>query len=226
MKSHHELWQSLIKAILEGEDNLVVEIIDRIIKKGIKPEEILIKALIPATNHVAEKFQGYDFFVPDVILASHAIQTALYSLQPYIKKDQGNVKKVLIGTVDGDLHNIGKSLVILFLQLASFEVIDLGVDVPGEAFVEGVQKHKPDILALSVLLTTSMGELVKVIELLKKFRLRKSIKVLIGGGPVTIDFAKSIEADGYAPNAQMAAKVAQNLVLHDAKPFLSKYLME
>lgn len=202
---------AISNAILEGEVNEVTAMIEKALQINIYASEILNEAILPATQKVADKFRGADFYIPDVIAASHAIQAGLYLLKPYTKTNSKRAKKIVIGTVEGDIHDIGKNVVILYLHNWAFEVIDLGVDVTVEKFVEAVKMHKPDVLAMSSLLTTTMGEMKNVIEALNKHHLRNSVKVLIGGGPITPGFALSIGADLYARNAQSVVNELKKL---------------
>lgn len=196
-QNRNHIFSEIISAILNGDANEVVNHTREGIKNSMSAEEILEGAIIPAARQFAERFQGADFYIPEVLLASRAIKASLYALKPLLKS-RSRLKKVVIGTVEGDIHDIGKNLIVIFLQFAGFEVIDLGVDVTAATFLEAVKKHRPDLLAMSALLTTTMGTMANVIELLNMYHLRDQVKVIVGGGPVTQEFAESIGADAYA----------------------------
>lgn len=212
MITRTEILHNIITSILQGEAKSVQESINLGLKMGMSAEEIVQEAFLPATTKITDKFQGAEFFIADVIFSSHAIEAGLSALKPHINHKVKNPPKIVIGTVEGDLHDIGKNIVAISLGLVGFQIIDLGVSVSAEAFLEAVKQHQPDILAMSALLTTTMGELDKVIATLEKNHLRKSVKVMVGGGPVTREFAKLIGADGYAPSARKAIKLAQDLL--------------
>lgn len=182
--------------LINKEVDEVIDIVESALEAGFSVKEILNKLLIPSINQIADMFTGGDFYIPDVIFASRPIEAALHVLKPY-RSGQGNSKKALIGTVEGDIHNIGKNIIAFFISFSGFDVIDLGVDVAANEFVQAVKEHEPDLLAMSALLTTTMKEMYKVISLLKMHGLRDKVKVIIGGGPVTQDFALSVGADGY-----------------------------
>ncbi|WP_069589486.1 corrinoid protein [Neomoorella thermoacetica] len=207
-----QIFQDIISAILRGEANGVLKSINAGLQMAMSADEILEEAMIPATIQTLDKYQGADFYIPDVINASHAIEAGLFALKPYTKKSLQKRKKIVIGTVEGDIHDIGKNLVALSLGYAGFEVVDLGVNVSPAEFVRAVEQHRPEILAMSALLTTTMGEMARVIKALEKHHLRKSVRVLVGGGPVTKEFAESIGADAYGSSAREAISIAQSLV--------------
>ncbi|WP_253256440.1 corrinoid protein [Moorella sp. E306M] len=207
-----QIFQDIISAILRGDADGVLKSISSGLQIGMSADEILEEAMIPATVQTLDKYQGADFYIPDVINASHAIEAGLFALKPYIKKGLHKRRKIVIGTVEGDIHDIGKNLVALSLSYAGFEVVDLGVNVSPAEFVRSVEQHRPEILAMSALLTTTMGEMARVIKALEKHHLRKSVRVLVGGGPVTREFAESIGADAYASSAREAISIAQSLV--------------
>jgi 5-methyltetrahydrofolate--homocysteine methyltransferase len=168
----------------------------------------LNEALIPAMDEVGEKFKGSEIFIPEVLKASRAMHGGLRILQDRVKG--GDLVKrsgrILIGTVAGDLHDIGKNLVSMFMDASGYEVINLGIDVPTEDFVWAVRKQKPQVLALSALLTTTMPAMQDTINALQKAGLREKVKILVGGGPVTGKFAEEIGADGYAYDARSAVE--------------------
>jgi len=215
-----QILRDITTAILNGDAEKTLTAVEAGLGLQMSVTEILEEAIIPATNQIAERFQGSEFYIPEVLFASHAIKAGLYTLKPLVNNTSYNKtynRKVIIGTVEGDIHDIGKNLVALFLTCAGFEVIDLGVDVTASQFIKATKEHKPDLLALSALLTTTMGEMAVVIEELQKHNLRHTVKVLIGGGPVTEEFATLIGADAYAKDAREAVIVAKSLVKRKSK---------
>ena len=182
------------------------------LEAGIPADSILNQSLIAAMNEVGRRFENGDFFVPEMLIAARAMQAGLKLLKPRLM--EANVKsagKVAIGTVKGDLHDIGKNLVAMMLEGTGFEVRDLGVDVPPEAFVKAAQDGA-QVIGMSALLTTTMNKMEDTIEALRAAGLRGKVKVLIGGAPVTQDFANRIGADAFAPDASSAARIARQLV--------------
>lgn len=183
------------------------------LEAGIQPEEILNKGLIASMEVVGEKFKKGEIFLPEVMMAAKAMQTALSSLKPkLIETGVKPIGKAVIGTVKGDQHDIGKNLVSMMMMGLGIEVIDLGIDVPPEKFVNSVRENDVQVLALSALLTTTMYQQRVVIEELKKAGLRDKVKVIVGGAPVTETFAQEIGADAYAQDAASAALKAKELI--------------
>jgi len=162
---------------------------------------------------VGDKFSAGDFFVPEMLLAARAVSRAMEVLQPHISAaDMPTLGRVVIGTVFGDIHDIGKNIVIAFLRGAGFEVADLGINVTADSFVEAVKEHNPDILGMSALITTTMPAMTDVIKALEVAELRSKVKVVVGGAPVTQHFAEYIGADGYSADGGSAIKLCRNLV--------------
>ena len=162
---------------------------------------------------VGDKFSAGDFFVPEMLLAARAVTRATEVLQPLLSaSDMPTLGRVVIGTVFGDIHNIGKNLVTMFLRGAGFEVVDLGVNIPADSFVKAVKEHNPDILGLSALLTTTMHTMADIIKALEIAELRSRVKVIVGGAPVTQHFAEHIGADGYGSDGGSAIKLCRNLL--------------
>lgn len=210
-----ELEKIIESAVLSFDPDKLDEAVEKSLKMGYSALDI-INALTSALKVVGDKFEKGEIFLVQLIVAGEASKsvTSKY-LEPLIKETGGRretLGRVLIGTVAGDIHEIGKNIVASMLTAAGFEVIDLGTDVPVEKFVEAVKKYEPDILGLSALLTTTMHVQKEVIEALKKADLRKKVKVIVGGSPVTKDWAEEIGADGYAENAVEAVKLAKKLV--------------
>lgn len=203
--------QNITNAIMEGEAGEVLNLIELGLKNGMSVEEILETAIIPATKKLSDIFQGANFNIPDVLLSSRAIKAGIYALKPFFTK-KSTANKIVIGTVEGDIHDIGKNLIAMFLELSRFDVIDLGVNITPIQFMQAVKSYNPDILAMSAILTTTMGSMSETIDILIQYKLRDQVKILVGGGPVTKEFAASIGADGCADNPRDTVKIAQQLV--------------
>ncbi|MEK7310798.1 MAG: corrinoid protein [Chloroflexota bacterium] len=183
------------------------------LSSGLTAKDILDKGLMPGMDVIGAEFKKGKKFVPEVLLSARTMQASLDILKPLLAQaGEKMAGKVIIGTVKGDLHDIGKSLVGMMLEGAGFEVVNLGKDVPPEKFVDAVKKEKPDIVAMSALLTTTMRSMGHTVTALKEAGLRESVKIMIGGAPVTVDFAKQIGADAYAANAPAAAELAKKLI--------------
>jgi len=201
------------QAVLEGEEEMAIALTKQAVDAGFSVRDIVEQALIPAMNTVGEEYERGVRYVPEMLISAEAMKGALRVLKPLLA--QAGIKargKVVIGTVEGDLHDIGKNLVAMMLEGAGFEVIDLGTEVAAEEFVAAVEEYKPDILGMSALLTTTMPHMAEVIEALKQAGIRDTVKILIGGAPVTEGYAVEIGADGYAPDAASAVRVAKQLL--------------
>jgi len=197
------------QAVLEGDRQKVAELTAAALEEGTEPKEILDQALTPAMDIVGEEYERGDRYVPEMLISAEAMKGAMAKLRPLLA-DAGVEPRgrIVIGTVEGDLHDIGKDLVAMMLEGAGFEVINLGVEVSAESFVEAVRERKPGFIAMSALLTTTMTYMPMVIDTLKAAGLRSQVKVIIGGAPVTQAYADEIGADGYAPDAAAAVKLA------------------
>ncbi len=185
------------------------------VEVGIDPLRAIEDGLAQGIREVGDKFDKGEIFLPELVMAAEAMKSALEVLEPKLKKKKKERKtlgRVLLGTVEGDIHNIGKTIVAAMLTANGFEVVDVGVDVPTERFVEKVRELKPDILGLSALLTTTLPAQGAVIETLKKEGLRRTLKVIIGGAPASKEWAEKIGADGYGANAVEAVEVAKKLL--------------
>ena len=208
-----ETLKAIYQGIIDGDMNTVQEKTQGGIDSGLGPELILNEALVPAMDEVGRRFEAGDFFVPEMLIAARAMQAGMAILKPkLLEKDIKPIGKVLIGTVKGDLHDIGKNLVSMMLEGAGFEIQDAGVDVSPEQFVVALREGSADILAMSALLTTTMPRMKATIDALNEAGLRNQVKVIIGGAPVTDAFAKDIGADGSAADAGQAAKLAKTLM--------------
>ncbi len=200
-------------AMQKGKAKQVKQLIPQALEEGIPAQEILNKGLLDAMSVVGEKFKNNEVFVPEVLVAARAMNAGTALLKPYLSADSSaSAGKACIGTVEGDLHDIGKNLVRMMLEGKGLEVIDLGVDVSPEKFVETVQNEGVQLVCCSALLTTTMPSIGKVVEALKAAGLRDSVKVMVGGAPVTPEYAESIGADAYTPDAASAANKAVELL--------------
>lgn len=196
-----------------GDKEQVTSLVQQALKQGTTPGDILNKSLIAGMDRVGQGFKDGELFVPEVLIAARAMQAGMDVLRPMLtESDTPSVGKYVIGTVKGDLHDIGKNLVKMMLEGAGFKTIDLGADVPPEAFVAAVKEHQPRIIGMSALLTTTMVQMKITIEALEKAGLRESVKVMVGGAPMTADYAEKIGADAYAPDAVTAVDAARSLV--------------
>lgn len=207
------LLDDLAKNVIEGNAEGTKSLVKQALGEGIPPEKILNQGLIAAMSEVGRLFEAGEFYVPEMLIAARAMKGGLEVLRPSLAEaDVQPVGRVVIGTVQGDLHDIGKNLVAMMLEGAGFEVIDLGTDVSPQKFIEAVRQHKPDLIGLSALLTTTMPKMKTTIQALETEGLRSSVKVMIGGAPVTDKYAADIGADLYAPDASAAANRAKQLM--------------
>jgi len=198
--------------LYEGEDQEVAELVQSALDKGLPPGEILQGGLIAGMDQVGRDFKAGDLYVPEVLIAARAMHAGMNVLRPLLADGEApSAGKYLIGTVKGDLHDIGKNLVRMMLEGAGFEMVDLGTDVAPEAFVNAVRDHKPKFVGMSALLTTTMVQMKATVEALEEAGLRSSVKIMVGGAPVTSAYAKQIGADAYAPDAASAVDIARSL---------------
>ncbi len=201
----------IFENIQDGDQNGVVENVQSALDSGLAPEAILNEGMISAMQEVGKLFEEGEFFVPEMLIAARAMQAGLKLLRPHLlEADVEPAGKVAIGTVQGDLHDIGKNLVGMMLEGSGFEIIDLKTDVPPENFVAAV-KDGATIIGLSALLTTTMPSMEATIKAIKEAGLRDQVKIIVGGAPVTADFTEKIGADGFAPDASQAATLAKDL---------------
>jgi len=206
-------YQDLADAILKGDNIKSKEITQDLVGKKIPAGDILSEGLIAGMDVVGKKFKANEMYIPEVLIAARAMHAAMDILKPLLSESGAPTKgTAVIGTVQGDLHDIGKNLVAMMLEGAGFTVIDAGVDIPADKFVEVAKSNKANIVGLSALLTTTMPSMKEVIEALRKDPATKSIKVIIGGAPLTQEYADSIGADGYAPDASSAVDISEELL--------------
>jgi 5-methyltetrahydrofolate--homocysteine methyltransferase len=208
-----ELLKKISEELIKGNFQEMPGLVQGALDGGISPSKILTDGLIAGMDIVGEKFRSDEFFMPEVLIAAKAMQSGMDRLRPKLV-EAGVVLagKIVLGTVKGDLHDIGKNLVRMMFEGAGFQVIDLGIDVTPEKFVAAVNSNRPEIVGLSALLTTTMPMMQKVIESLTATGLRNAVKVLVGGAPVTEEFARKIGADGYAPDAVSAVAKAREII--------------
>ena len=203
----------LSKALEQGNREKTVELTSEALSAGVNPQDIITHGLQAGMNAVGEKFSSGEYFLPDMLMAARAMKAALEILTPLLEgTGMETMGRVVIGTVEGDMHDIGKNVVATFLRGSGFEVFDLGNNVPDKNFIDEVREKKPDILGLSALLTTTMPVMGRVIKALGEAGLRSSVKVIVGGAPVTQDFANHIGADAYAHDGGRAVPVCKQLV--------------
>lgn len=203
------LFEEIAENIQKGKVNFVKELVGKAIAEGFTAKQILEDGLMAGMNAIGQKFKNNEVFVPEVLIAARAMNAGTTLLKPLLISEGVSVKgKVIIGTVKGDLHDIGKNLVRMMMEGKGFEVIDLGVDVCAEKFVQALKEHHADIVACSALLTTTMGEMKKVIEAIENAGLRPGVKIMIGGAPVTEAYRREIGADLFSVDAASAAETA------------------
>jgi methylmalonyl-CoA mutase cobalamin-binding domain/chain len=213
-----ELLRELYDSTLVGNRPRVLELTEEGLVMGLTPETLLFDALIPSLEEVGARFERGDFFVPEMLIAGKAMAAALERLRPLLAETgAANLGTFVIGTVKGDVHDIGKNLVNIMLEGAGFRVIDLGVQVAPERFVDAVREHKPDVVGFSAFLTTTMPMFKANINALQKAGLRDQVIVMVGGAPVTEEYANAVGADGYAADASAAVGRAKELIEHRRK---------
>lgn len=205
--------EAIYGAVMEGNAGEAASQVEAALAAGTSPNDILYQSCIAAMDKVGQLFEDGEYFVPEMLIAARAMQAAMDVLKPHLAEDEiGAAGTAVIGTVAGDLHDIGKNLVGMMMGGAGFSVIDLGTDVSPEAFVEAVRENAPDLIGMSALLTTTLPSMEKTIQALQETGLRDKVKVMVGGAPVTQDFADKIGADGFAPDASQAARLAKTLL--------------
>jgi corrinoid protein of di/trimethylamine methyltransferase len=213
--SRAKLLTGMAESVVEGDIEAAVACAQQSLAQGVPPLEAVEAGYAVGMGQVGRLYEAGDYFLPDLVMAGEAMKAALQVLEPEIRRrgeTQERLGLVLIGSVEGDIHEIGKNLVAMMLTIGGFQVVDLGVDVKDEVFVEKARESHPDLIGMSALLTTTMLHQRRVIELLQEAGLRDQIKVIIGGCPVTKAWAKQIGADGYAGDALAAVTLAKNLL--------------
>jgi 5-methyltetrahydrofolate--homocysteine methyltransferase len=214
-KSNSETITELIRSVVEYDVKAVPSAVEKALKAGVSPLRILEEGLSVGINKVGDEFGCGNAFLPELLMASKAMEIGINILKDHWRNMESERKtfgKILLGTVKGDVHNIGKQILASLMLTAGFKVFDIGVDIPEKTFVEKVKEIKPDILGLSALLTTSMPQQGYVIQALEKEGIRRAVKIMVGGAPTSEEWARKIGADGWAPNAVMAIKEAKKLL--------------
>jgi 5-methyltetrahydrofolate--homocysteine methyltransferase len=208
-----DVLKELGKEVQDGEVDKVKELIQKAVDQGVAAMDILEKSLRPTMEEVGKKFESLEIFLPEMLQAADAMKAGVEILRPYLAAGGGEEKKgrIVLGTVQGDVHKIGKDIVRIMLEGAGFEVFDLGHDVPDSTFVEKVKELQPDILGMSALMTTTMQNIPRVMQALEASGLRKKVKVIVGGAPVLPEWVEEIGADGYGENAVEAVNVSKRL---------------
>lgn len=204
---------SIYQAVLDGNAAGAQAGVKAALAEGLSADTILRQGLIAAMDEVGRLFEENEYFVPEMLVSARAMQSGLTLLKPYLAESGASSSgKVVIGTVKGDLHDIGKNLVAMMLEGAGFEVVDLGTDVSPDKFVKAVVEHKPQVVGMSALLTTTMPSMGATVKALAEAGVRDQVKVIIGGAPVTDNFARQVGADGYSPDASSAVRLTKSLV--------------
>lgn len=205
-------WSKLYDAIVDGNDKLAAAVTRQAIDAGVDPGRLISETMMPAMAEVGRLFEEEEYFVPELLLAGRAMKAGLVLLRPLLASSGAqSTGRVVIGTVKGDMHDIGKNLVASMMEGAGFEVIDLGIDVAPETFIEAIREKKPQIVGMSALLTVTMPSIKATIEAITAAGVRDQVKIMIGGAPVTADYAREVGADAFGENASVAATIARRL---------------
>jgi 5-methyltetrahydrofolate--homocysteine methyltransferase len=208
------LLEKIATSVLEGDAEQAGKLVKKAIDEGLSPSEIMDNGLLVGMTEVGVRFRAGDMFVPEVLMSAEAMQAGTTLLRPLLTgAGHKQIGKVLLGTVKGDLHDIGKNLVAMMCEGSGFEVIDIGFNVDPEKFVEAVKQHQPQVVGMSAMLTTTMRAMGYTIKALEEAGLRDRVKIMVGGAPVDGDFAKRIGADGYGSNAPAGAELAKKFAL-------------
>ena len=201
-------FSKISETLVAGKSDDLKKLVEDAINENANPADLLNQGLLPGMDAVGQKWKAGDMFMPEVLRSAKAMSNSMDILRPHLKEgDMGNTGTMVIGTVAGDLHDIGKDLAAMMFEGAGYKVINIGIDQPNEAFVNAVKEHQPNILGMSALLTTTMPRMGEVINSLKEAGIRDEVAVIIGGAPVTQEFADEIGADIYAPNAGSAVEI-------------------
>jgi len=204
-------YKKIVEAILVGDVEETKALTQDILNKGVSPHDVIEKGLMEGMNLVGDKFENREYFLPDLLVAAEAVKRATEIIKPFLKGERGR-GTVVIGTVSGDIHDLGKNLVASTLEASGFRVVDLGVDVPAERFVDATKEKKANIVAISALITTTMLGMKDIIEAMVKDGVRKEVKIMVGGAPLDEEFARKIGADRYARSSRDATRKAVELV--------------
>lgn len=206
-------YTQLQEALIDGDEDLLLEETDELLNQGAGPVELIAEGMMPAMEEVGNRFSRHEMYVPEVLMCANAMNRAVDRLRPLMEgiavESRG---KVVIGTVKGDLHDIGKNLVTMFMEVSGFEVLDLGVDVAPDRFIGAVRQEGAQVIAMSALLTTTVPVMEEMIRVLEAEGLRDQVKVIVGGAPITQEYADGIGADGYARDAAGAVRITSELL--------------
>jgi len=207
------IYERIATSILEGEPEKTAKLAERGLKEGLSAKEILDNGMVVGMGEVGVRFKAGDMFVPEVLMSADAMQAGLNVLRPeLIASGAKLIGKILMGTVKGDLHDIGKNLVNMMCEGAGFEIIDIGFNADPEKFVDAIKEHQPDVVGMSAMLTTTMRAMAQTIKAIEEAGLRDQVKIMVGGAPVDAAFAERIGADGYGSNAPAGSELAQKFV--------------
>jgi 5-methyltetrahydrofolate--homocysteine methyltransferase len=205
--------EKFYEALSQGRMDEVKGLTQTALEAGESPQKILNNGLIAAMSRVGVKFKNGEIFIPEVLIAARAMHAGMAIIKPILSKSPNNkAAKIIVGTVKGDLHDIGKNLVIMMLEGGGFEVLDLGMDIPTDKFIEAIKQYQPQVVGMSALLTTTLREMKNTIQAIEKVGLRNHVKTIVGGAPVTEGYARDIGADAYAPDAASAVDVVKSLL--------------
>jgi len=207
------IYEELFTAILEGNNEITPTLVQKGLDEGLVPKDILDHGMVVGMNEVGARFKAGDMYVPEVLMSAEAMQAGLKILRPLLVSSGAQlIGKIVLGTVKGDLHDIGKNLVGMMCEGAGFEVIDLGFNVEPERFVEAMKQHQPQIVGMSALLTTTMRAMAHTIKAIEEAGLRDKVKIMVGGASVDAEFSRRIGADGYGSNAPAGVDLAKRFV--------------
>lgn len=207
------MFEELSQAVIDGEVGKAKELTEKLLAQQVVAEDILHQGLLAGMDVVGQRFKAYEMYIPEVLLSARAMHAAMEVLQPKLTETGAEtIGSIVAGTVAGDLHDIGKNLVLMMMEGSGFQVIDLGTNVSPERFVQAVRDHQPDLLGMSALLTTTMPHMGDTIKALEEAGVRDQVKVIVGGAPLTQEFAADIGADAYAPDATTAVEKVRQLL--------------
>lgn len=212
-RTEADLLDALYRHILHGEADPAVAAVRAGLDQGSRPTVLLFEAMIPALEEVGSRFESGEYFLPEMLISARAMRAAMAVLRPHISAtDAPSLGTIVMGTVAGDIHDIGKDMVDIMLEGAGFTIVDLGVNVPAARFVEAVREHRPAVVGMSAFLTTTMPQVGRTIAAIRDAGLRDGIRIIIGGAPINDAFAAEVGADGYAPDASAAVRVTKALL--------------
>jgi len=208
-----KILKEIANNVEKGDSATVKELVKKALSQKIETEEILNSGLVKGMDVIGVKFKNNEVFIPEVLIATRAMKVGMDIIEPYLTPEKNRYKaKIVMGTVKGDLHDIGKKIVCMMLEREGYEIVDIGIDVSQKEFLRAMKRENPDMIGMSALLTTTMAYMKEIIEAVKKTSIKKHVKIIIGGAPITQSFADEIKADGYAPDGVSAADLVKNLL--------------